>query len=93
LLRNVERAPLSLNKCAAISPNKTCRSLCCLNASPALQEPEIKADPDKYTAILCIVSQSAAGVVSTASGAFSDRVGRRNSIYFSCTVMACVYVG
>lgn len=46
-----------------------------------------------YTAILCILSQAASGVVSLLAAPIADRTGRKPAIYVAVTVMAFVYVG
>ncbi|EKX41130.1 hypothetical protein GUITHDRAFT_164484 [Guillardia theta CCMP2712] len=58
-----------------------------------MKDPEISGNAQKYTAILCILSQSASGIVAAVSGKFSDGMGRKPLIYFSCLIMALVYIG
>mmetsp|Transcript_16320 Transcript_16320/g.32651 ORF Transcript_16320/g.32651 Transcript_16320/m.32651 type:complete len:469 (+) Transcript_16320:296-1702(+) len=58
-----------------------------------MEDKEIADNAQSYTAMLCILSQSASGVISSIAGGVSDTLGRKPLIYLSCTVMALVYIG
>jgi MFS family permease len=58
-----------------------------------MTDPEIANNAQKYTAILCVISQGASGVVAALAGSMCNGVGRKPLIYFSCVAMALVYVG
>jgi len=58
-----------------------------------MKEAEIKNNAQKYTAILCVISQGASGIVAAIAGSWCDSFGRKPLIYLSCLVMAMVYVG
>jgi len=58
-----------------------------------MEDPTIADNAQTYTAILCIISQSASGIVSSVAGGVSDTLGRKPLIYLSCTIMALVYIG
>jgi len=58
-----------------------------------MEDKAIADNAQTYTAILCIISQSASGLVSSVAGGVSDSLGRKPLIYLSCTIMALVYIG
>lgn len=45
------------------------------------------------TAGLCLIAQISASIVSLPMGWASDHYGRKRFIYFSCVLMASVYIG
>jgi len=58
-----------------------------------IPDPKISNNAKSYTAILCILSQGASGLVSLTGSSVAGLIGRKNAIYIACTVMAGVYVG
>jgi MFS family permease len=55
--------------------------------------PDISDHAKSYTAVLCILSQAASGLVSVVAPYLADAIGRKPAIYLSCCVMALVYMG
>jgi len=58
-----------------------------------MQADEVSTHARRYTAILCICSQTAAGCTSLVAGGLSDLLGRKALIYLACCGMAGVYLG
>jgi MFS family permease len=58
-----------------------------------MKDPEISNNAQKYTAILCVLSQGSSGVVACVAGSWCDGFGRKPLIYLSCVAIALVYVG
>ncbi|KAJ1492830.1 major facilitator superfamily domain-containing protein [Baffinella frigidus] len=54
---------------------------------------EIAVHAKSYTALLCILSQAASGITSVMAPSLAEVIGRKPAIYFSCCVMAFVYIG
>ena len=56
-------------------------------------DPNISENAQTYTAVLCVLSQGASGIVAGIAGTWCDGFGRKPCIYLSCVGMALVYVG